>query len=86
MKNLLLGTLAASMHLLFATSALAASAPKPTTQIRAEIPAQYRWDFSPIYASWDAWEAAMKTTEAKMDAFAALKATLKDCPAALLSA
>ncbi|MES2947009.1 MAG: oligoendopeptidase F [Pseudomonadota bacterium] len=86
MKNLLLGTMAASMHLLFATGALAASAPKPTTQNRADIAAQYKWDFSPIYASWDAWEAAMKTTEAKMDAFAARKGTLKNGPAALLSA
>lgn len=86
MKKLLLGTLAASVQLLFATGALAASAPKPTAQNRADIPAQYRWDFSPIYPSWDAWEAAMKDTEAKMDAFATRKGTLKNGPAALLSA
>ena len=85
MKKLLLGTLAASVQLLFATGALAASTPKPTTQNRADIPAQYRWDFSPIYPSWDAWEAAMKDTEAKMDAFAAHKGTLKNGPPALLS-
>jgi len=86
MKTFLLGTVAASVHLLFATAALAASAPKPATQNRADIPAQYRWDVSPIYASWDAWEAAMKATEAKMDAFAARKGSLKNGPAALLSA
>lgn len=86
MKTFLLGTVAASVHLLFATAALAASAPKPATQNRADIPAQYRWDVSPIYASWDEWEAAMKATEAKMDAFAARKGSLKNGPAALLSA
>jgi oligoendopeptidase F len=86
MNKLLLGTLAASVQLLFATGALAAGAPKPTTQNRADIPAQYRWDFSPIYPSWEAWEAAMKDTEAKMDAFATRKGTLKNGPSALLSA
>lgn len=86
MNKLLLGTVAASVHLLFATGALAASAPKPTTQNRAEIPAQYKWDFSPIYASWAEWDAAMTSIEAKMDAFAARKGTLKNGPAAVLSA
>ena len=86
MKHILLGTMAASVQLLFATGALAASAPKPATQNRADIPAQYRWDVSPIFASWDEWEAAMKATEAKMDAFAARKGSLKNGPAALLSA
>ena len=86
MKTLLLGAIATTVQLVFATGTLAASAPKPTTQVRAEIPAQYRWDFSPIYPSWDAWEAAMKDIEAKMDAFAARKGTLKNGPAALLSA
>ena len=86
MKHFLLGTMAASVQLLFATGALAASAPKPATQNRADIPAQYRWDVSPIFASWDEWEAAMKATEAKMDAFAARKGSLKNGPAALLSA
>ncbi len=86
MKKLLLGTVAASVHLLFASSALAASAPKPATQNRAEIPAQYKWDFSPIYGSWAEWDAAMTSIEAKMDAFAARKGTLKNGPAAVLSA
>ena len=40
----------------------------PATRNREEIPAEYRWDFSPIYASWDAWEAGMKDVQAKMDA------------------
>ncbi|MEO5961696.1 MAG: oligoendopeptidase F [Opitutaceae bacterium] len=59
---------------------------KPHSRNRAEIPAPYRWDFSSIYPNWDAWEAAMKEMEAKMDAFAALKGTLSAGPAALLKA
>jgi oligoendopeptidase F len=86
MKNLLVGTIAASVHLLFAANSLAASAPKPTTQIRADIAAQYQWDFSPIYGSWGAWEVAMKDIEAKMDAFSARKGSLKNGAAAVLSA
>lgn len=86
MKMSMLGGVAAAVHLLFATGALAASAPKPSTQNRADIPAQYKWDFSPIYSSWAAWEAAMTDIGAKMDAFAARKGTLKNGPAAVLAA
>ena len=64
-------------------SALAA---KPETRVRSEIPAQYRWDFSPIYPNWEAWEAGMALMEAKMDAFAALKGSLASGPQALLKA
>lgn len=72
----------------FATAALhgAAEAVKPTTRNRAEIPAQYRWDFAPIYPNWDAWEAEMKNMEAKMDAFAAMKGSLAQGPDAVLKA
>lgn len=59
---------------------------KPDTRVRSEIPAQYRWDFSAIYPSWEAWDAAMKDMEAKMDAFAALKGTLGKGPEAVLRA
>ena len=59
---------------------------KPDTRVRSEIPAQYRWDFSAIYPSWEAWDAAMKDMEAKMDAFAALKGTLGQGPEAVLRA
>jgi oligoendopeptidase F len=86
MKPLSLGTLAAAVQLVFATGAYAASAPKPVTHNRSEIPAQYRWDFSPIYANWGEWEAAMAALESKMDAFAARKGSLKEGPAAVLSA
>jgi oligoendopeptidase F len=86
MKISMLGTVAAAVHLLFAPGAQAASAPKPVTQNRADIAAQYKWNFSPIYGSWEAWEAAMKDIEAKMDAFAARKGSLKNGPSAVLSA
>jgi oligoendopeptidase F len=69
--------------LAFASTSLAA---KPETRNRAEIPAQYKWDFSPIYPDWAAWDVAMKEMEAKMDAFAALQGTLKNGPAAVLKA
>jgi oligoendopeptidase F len=65
---------------------VSAEAAPPASRNRADIPAQYRWDFSAIYPSWDAWEAGMKELEAKMDAFAALKGSLAKGPAELLKA
>lgn len=67
-----------------ASTAVAAtpSGPRP----RAEIPVEYKWDFSAIYPDWTAWEAAMKDMDAKMDAYAARKGTLASGPQALLEA
>jgi len=59
---------------------------KPTTRNRAEIAEKYRWDFTPIYADWAAWDAGMKDMETKMDVFAALKGSLAQGPAAVLKA
>lgn len=67
-------------------AALAAGPAKPATQNRAEIPAQYRWDFTPIYPNWEAWEADMKRTDALITAFGANKGTLRNGPAAVLKA
>ncbi len=67
------------------TSSTAASF-KPSTRNRAEIDAGYKWDFAPIYASWEAWEAGIKDMEAKMAEYAALKGTLAQGPDALLRA
>ena len=61
-------------------------AAKPTSHIRAEIPAQYKWDLNPIFPNWDAWEAGMKALDAKMSEFAALKGTLAGGPQAVLHA
>ncbi|HZP60668.1 MAG TPA: M3 family metallopeptidase, partial [Opitutaceae bacterium] len=58
----------------------------PATHNRAEIPAKYKWDFTPIFASWDAWDEGMKTLDAKMSEFAALKGTLAKGPDAVLRA
>ena len=63
-----------------------AEATKPDTRIRAEIPAEYRWDFQAIYRDWAAWEAGLREMESKMDAFAALKGSLKNGPEAVLEA
>jgi oligoendopeptidase F len=64
----------------------AAVGAKPTTRNRAEIPAEYRWDFSPIYPDWAAWEDGMRELDARIDAFGALKGTLAQGPAQLLKA
>ena len=69
-----------------AVLATPALAQRPETRDRTKIPAEYRWDFSPIYKSWDAWEAGLKDMEAKMDAFAARKGTLASGPQAVLAA
>ncbi len=53
---------------------------------RAEIPAEFKWDFSPIFPSWEAWEAGIKSLETQMDAYAALKGTLAQGPTAVLKA
>lgn len=66
-------------------TALSAAA-RPETQKRAEIPAEYKWDFTPIFASWEAWEEGLKQMQAKMDAYAALKGSLAKGPEALLHA
>ncbi len=87
MKNShILRAMAAAILLSLASSASAAGMAKPATQNRAEIPAQYRWDFTPIYANWEAWDAAMKELDGKIDAFVTLKGSLKKGPAAVLKA
>lgn len=64
---------------------LTASA-KPDTRNRAEIDARYKWDFSRIYPSWEAWETGMMALESKMETFAALKGSLSGGPDAVLKA
>ncbi len=71
-------------------SAQGAAAPmagaKPTTTVRSEIPAEFRWDFSAIYPGWEAWEADMQRMESLMADFAKRKGSLKRGPTALLKA
>lgn len=82
-KSQILTSMATAVALTLSGNALAA---KPQTRNRAEIPAEYRWDFTPIYANWEAWEAAMKDLDGKIDAFARLKGSLKKGPDAVLTA
>ncbi len=70
--------------LAFASAMMAAA--KPETRNRADIPAQYKWDFTAIYPNWEAWSAAVKDMEAKMDAFTTRKGTLAQGPQAVLNA
>lgn len=62
------------------------AAARPETQKRVEIPAEYKWDFTPIFANWEAWEEGLKQMQLKMDAYAALKGTLANGPEVLLHA
>lgn len=59
---------------------------KPDTRDRAQIPAEYKWNFTTIFPDWAAWAAAMKEMEGKMDEYAALKGTLAQGPEAVLKA
>ncbi len=59
---------------------------KPSTRDRAQIADEFKWDFGAIYGSWEEWEADLARLGGKMDAFAALKGTLKAGPEALLRA
>lgn len=83
-------TLCAAASLLAAsatvTSFAATQGERPSTRVRAEIPAEYRWDFSAIYPGWPAWESDMQRMEALMAEFLKLRGTLKGGPAALLKA
>lgn len=47
--------LVTALLVLLITAAGAAFAAMPDTRIRDEIPDQYKWDFTDIYADWDAW-------------------------------
>ena len=75
-----------AISLTLAAGALAADGAKPATHNRSEIAPEFRWDFSPIYASWDAWEAGMQDIDRRIDAFTKLKGTLKNGPDAVLKA
>ncbi|MFO1330136.1 MAG: oligoendopeptidase F [Rubrivivax sp.] len=68
------------------TDTLEAPPAPPAARTRADIPADLRWDVSPIYADWPAWEAGMVELQRQMDAFASLRGTLAQGPQALLDA
>lgn len=51
---------------------------KPDTLIRDEIPDQYKWDLSDIYADWDAWEQDLERVQIIMDEALTLQGTLNE--------
>ncbi len=53
---------------------------------RNEIPAEYKWDFTHIFPTDEAWEAALAECEAMIPTLAALKGTLGTSPEALFNA
>jgi len=59
---------------------------KPQTRVRTEIPDRFKWDLSPIFASWEAWEAGYARLEGLVSAFAARQGSLASGPDALLAA
>lgn len=59
---------------------------KPAVRDRAAIAGEFKWDFAPIYPSWESWETGMRELNEQMDSFAVLQGTLKDGPDALLRA
>ncbi|WP_418315115.1 oligoendopeptidase F [Piscinibacter sakaiensis] len=69
-----------------ACNAIAAAEARSDVRQRADIAAEYRWDLTPIFKDWPAWEAALRQMEAKMDAFAARKGSLAKGPQAVLDA
>lgn len=59
------------------------SSAKPDTTDRSEIPVAYQWDFTPIYASWEAWEADMAALDSLIGEYAALQGSLNSSASAL---
>ncbi|NQU27017.1 MAG: oligoendopeptidase F, partial [Candidatus Marinimicrobia bacterium] len=59
---------------------------KPETLVRSEIPDEYKWDLTDIYADWDAWEADFTQLKETMDEYAAFKGRLAEGSDVLLKA
>jgi oligoendopeptidase F len=78
--------LTAALCVAFAMFADTLEAAPTAPRNRADIPAEFRWDFSAIYPDWAAWEAGMAEMERQMDAFSKLKGSLAQGPQALLTA
>ncbi|WP_116366546.1 oligoendopeptidase F [Parahaliea mediterranea] len=71
------------LALALAAAALPALAQAPE---RADIPSQYKWDLSAMYAGSDAWEADVKRLQEALPAMAPYKGHLGDSGATLLAA
>lgn len=75
--------LLASTVVFLTSSALVAG---PYGLNRDSIPDQYKWDFTDIYPSWDAWQDGMTQLEGLMDQYAVLEGTLAQGPDQILKA
>jgi oligoendopeptidase F len=49
---------------------------KPHTRVRSEIPSEYKWDLSSIFASWQAWEESYARLESLIASFAGRRGSL----------
>ncbi len=57
---------------------------QPYSQNRDEIPDQYKWNFSDIYADWNEWEKDLSLVERDIEAIIELKGTLAEGPEKIL--
>jgi oligoendopeptidase F len=58
----------------------------PTLRERDQIPGCFKWDLTNIFPDWQAWEAAYRELDARIDAFARLQGTLASGGEMLLKA
>ncbi len=65
-----------SMTLLLTLLACTAGWTAPNTLVRDSIPDQYKWDLSPIYPDWEAWDADLATASALVDEFAGYQGSM----------
>ncbi|MEI6666987.1 MAG: oligoendopeptidase F [Acidobacteriota bacterium] len=59
---------------------------KPQTRDRAAIPDAFKWDLTPIFASWEEWQAAYDRLSGDIEAFAGRRGSLGDSASSLGSA
>ncbi len=78
--------LAGALSLTFAAIAMLAEPAIAAPRQRADIAPEFRWDFSPIYKDWSAWDGGLADMERRMDAFAKLKGSLAQGPHVLAKA
>jgi oligoendopeptidase F len=73
-------------HFLMQQYATAGVAPAPQLRDRKKIPDRFKWNLSPIFPDWGAWQAAYDELDKKIDASAALQGTLAKGAEYLLTA
>jgi oligoendopeptidase F len=61
-------------------------APVTRPRRREEIADTFKWRLSDIFPDWDAWEAAYRTLDGRIETYARLQGTLREGPQRLLEA